>query len=432
MKRLALLFSALLLVLCLSSCAVLDEFIPIVEYKGTPLSTLTFENIDYMGGLTVTYIIDFNENTVVKTVYMPWEEGQQYETEDICEFTEDEERIFINKIYSYGLFDINDRYEPDHTVYDGGGWSLLIEYNDGSVKKSTGSNASPERVFQNCAIPFYDLTGIDILGGVPSSYYSPPRIDFSVDYRYGNYTYSDNSFIDVSCANYLWNGHEKNDVNIYNVAIESEDISLLSWSEYTLVMYTSNYDRRIIGNSGYSPFDECVVMSYNISPELTDGKEVLRTGWFKQVELVLEVNRIYVVTLYFDNGDFVQYAFSTAALDQKIQYGEYNYNIYNEGKSVLMINSDGTFRLNPFDYFEEGDRGVDESLDALVGKWGFEKIGGKEFLVLTVEQTDEIIVFDYSAKGLYLDFDKTTFAIEKYNVDGNSDEMQGRVSFTKR
>ncbi len=429
MKRIFLIAVCIALVFCLSGCDLVLKILPVREYKGTPLSSLSYKTINYMGGTSSTYLLDFNENTVHKTSYIPYNvEGQEHETTFICEFTDEAEREFINSVYSYGLFSIKKHYEPPYVVMDGGGWELVINYSDGTSKKSTGSNAGPRMVFKSCSIPLYLLTGLDILGGVPSSYYSPPSVDYSVSYSYKTNTYVGNAFIDVSRANYLWNGHEKSGVDLYPLATSDRDIRLLSGVEYTLGMYTANYNSHI---GEYKHFDECVVMSYNLDPGLSGGKEVLRTKWFKNVKIPFEANRIYLVTLYFDNGDFVEYVFSTETLDQKIQYGEYHYNIYSKGQSVLMINSDGSFTLDPFDYFDESDREAGESTVTLCGKWAFENIDGAEYLVLTEEKNGERIVLEPSAMGLYLDFEKTTLDLNKYNLDGDPEEKDGRVDFTK-
>jgi hypothetical protein len=41
-----------------------------------------------------------------------------------------------------------------------------------------------------------------------------------------------------------------------------------------------------------------------------------------------------------------------------------------------------------------------------------------------------MLVFDYCADGLFLDFDKTTFDLRKFNLEGDPEEHQGRVDFT--
>ena len=310
---------------------------------------------------------------------------------------------------------------------DGGGWTLVIEYSDGTSKKSTGNNAGPSGVFNNCALPFYNLAGEQVMGYIPTTYFAPPLLDYDMSYSYGTYTYMGNGFIDVHRGNYLWNGHEVSDSDIYVLATSGEP-RLLAGVEYTIGLSTRNYQNYNAGR--YPRFKECVVMSYALDPSLGDAKEILRTRWFKSVEFPFEPNRIYHIILKFNDGDFVQYVFSTAVLDQEIRYGEYHYNIYSKGKSVLDMREDNTFTLNPFDYFDKNDRDSYESRNAVSGKWEVEDIDGKKYIVLTEEKLGGILVFDYCADGLFLDFDKTTFDLKKFNLEGDPEVRQGRVDFT--
>ncbi len=428
MKKISAILLIAVIVFSLSSCSSIAGVLPVREYNGTPLADLSYKRVDYMGGRTETYIIDFNENTVTKSTHTPYyEEGQQESNEIIKSFSEEDERQFINKIYSYGLFGIKERYEPLTEVDDGGGWSMIIRYVDGSKKESSGSNAAPRTVFNNCAIPFYDLCGERVLGNVPTTYHTPPTIDFSVLYTYKDYYFSDNGFIDFFRGNYLWNGHESKGIDLYEKAVSGHTPQLLSEEEYKLSLSTTNYNNY---NGAYQRINKCVVMSYSIDPDLSDGRELLSTGWFESVELPYEPNRIYVVTLYFKNGDFVEYAFCTETLAQKIQYGKYSYNIYSEGKSSLMIYPDGSFELSPFEYFDEGNRNSGESLEALEGSWHFEASGGEEYLVLT-SGSGEKLIFDYCAKALFLDSEKSTVDLSKYNLEGDHDFMSGAVTFNK-
>ena len=425
MKRLLVLILIICTILSFAGCSALSEIIPIREYTGTPISSLSYQRVDYMGGYTISFLFDFENNRVTKTEYYPYyEDGQQEVSQVIAEFTEEEEREFINKIYSYGLFSIRERYE-NKGVMDGGGWTLKINYSDGSTKKSTGSNAGPSTVFNSCAIPFYDMCGEQVMGNVPTTYFSPPRIDFSVSYSYKNNHFSGNNFVDFSRGNYLWNGHERSGVDLYEVATGGQKTQLLRTGEYEISLYTTNYDNY---NGKYEKFNKCTVMSYAMDSQLSDGKEVLSTGWFKRVEIAYEPDRIYVVKLEFKDGDFVEYVFSTATLDQKIHYGTYHYNIYNEGKSVLSIQEDGRFFLDPFDYFEESDRAPGESKETLEGVWSFETIDGEEYLVLTAT-SGERLVLDYCAQALFVDLEKTTLDLEKYNLDVKADDTNQKVSF---
>lgn len=425
MKKSSLLLICVIILVCCVGCKP-GEPIILLEYDGVPLSSLSYQTIDYMGGYTRSYLLDFDSNTVTKTEFYPYfEDGQQETSRVISEFTDEEEREFINKIYSYGLFRINERYENTH-VNDGGGWTLQINYSDGSTKKSTGSNDAPSLVFNNCAIPFYELCGERVMGNIPTTYFAPPIIDFSVSYTYNNHFFSGNNFVDFSRGNYLWNGHEVSGVDLYEVAMSGRASQLLSRGKYELELYTANYDNY---NGKYEKFDKCVVMSYALDSQLSDGKEVLSTGWFKSVDIPYEPDRIYVITLKFKDGDFVEYVFSTATLDQKINYGIYHYNIYSKGKSVLDIKADGSFCLDPFDYLNESDRGQGEASESLVGSWAFEIIDGTEYLVLTAD-SGERLVLDYCAQALFVDFENSTLDLGKYNLEGDSESTNQNVRFS--
>lgn len=427
MKRILFLILFVSSIFIFAGCSFISDFIPIREYTGTPLSSLSYKTVDYMGGYTETYILDFESNSVTKSVFSPWLENAEEESEIISSFSEDEERDFINKIYSYGLFGIKEHYEPNYTVMDGGGWTLVINYSDGTSKKSTGDNASPKEVFDNCAIPFYELCGEQVLGNVPTTYISPPQVDLSVSYTYKNNNYSGNTFMSFLRGNYLWNGHRESNADIYELATGGREILLLKGQEYEISLYTANYDNY---NGKYDKFTKCTVTSYSLDPELSDEKQIVSTGWFKSIKIPYESDRIFLVTLEFQNGDFVDYIFSTATLDQKIHYGEYDYNIYNEGKSTLTINEDGSFSLDPFDYFEESDRAPAEAKTCLSGSWAFETISGEEYLVLTASSSERLVL-EYCAKALFIDFEKTTLDLARYNLEGNPDYMQGKVSFDK-
>ena len=111
----------------------------IKEYSGTKLTKLTFTTVDYMGGYTVDHVIDFIGNTYSSAGYLKYDENEP--TLEVKKtFTDEEEKVFIDSCYSYGLFDLKDSYVNNH-IDDGGGWNLTIDFEDGTDKVSTGSNA---------------------------------------------------------------------------------------------------------------------------------------------------------------------------------------------------------------------------------------------------------------------------------------------------
>lgn len=133
---------------------------PIKEYQGKEIIKLTYTTIDFFGGNTITYEFDFIENKSYKSKNNIFDDA--YLVEDLATFTEEQEEIFMNKCYTYGLFSIEDLYE-NKNVEDGGGWTLTITYDDDSKKESKGKNKSPKNVFDKCAYAFYDLCNEGVL-----------------------------------------------------------------------------------------------------------------------------------------------------------------------------------------------------------------------------------------------------------------------------
>ena len=273
---------------------------PIKEYRGKEILQLTFKMVDYNGRYTRTYIFDFEGNVVKSRGYLPYED-EEPEFDIIADFSEDEEGKLINKLYSYGLFNINDSYPAPPGIIDGGGWDLTVEYSDGSSKKSSGSNNSPDAVFSNCAKAFYDICGDGIVAYVPEEYYTPPNVSYTLRNGHENNGYS--SF--GKRLDYRWNGFSSMGNSVFS-ANEAMDFlqRFYDGEDYTLVLYTANY-------RDYDRFKKCTVTSYDYNEELTNASVVHSGGWFRQIELNLELNKIYVIRFDFKNGDFVEYTFNT-------------------------------------------------------------------------------------------------------------------------
>ena len=133
----------------------------IKTYTGKKLTKLSFSKIEYMGGNTREYILVFESNvysvvdTTISNDYVPITEVKKT-------FSEEEEAVFIDTVYSYGLFNIKKNYTNSH-IDDGAGWILVIEYEDKTSKISQGSNSSPKKIFERCSAAFYDLCGERVL-----------------------------------------------------------------------------------------------------------------------------------------------------------------------------------------------------------------------------------------------------------------------------
>ena len=298
-KLLAFALALLTLSHCLVGCNA-----SVIEYDKTPLTSITYRQVDYNGGFTTEYLFDFENNTAIRHSYLPVDE-QNDMTEILAEFSDEEEKALIDKLYTYGLFDIKDEYKSPPGIVDGGGWSLMINYNDGTSKESRGSNNSPSLVFSKCAEAFFDICGQGVVARVPSEYYTPPSISYAIHSTVGIDTTSQGATSLVERGNYKWNGFEESSLNYYRLnQNKSFPFGLDENGEYEFVLYTSNY-------GDYDRFRRCVVTSYDFNEEMTGEQVVVEKGWFGQIEFDLQINKIYVVRLSFRNGDFVEYTFNT-------------------------------------------------------------------------------------------------------------------------
>jgi hypothetical protein len=175
-----------------------------------------------MGGYTDIYELDFIDNKYSYIGYLP-EDGKTPELNIKSTFTDDKEKVFMDYCYSYGLFDLKESYTALFPVMDGGGWYLIIEYEDGSTKTSKGSNAGPSDIFNKCSTVFYDLCGEPIVGRLPDYYVYPPNVSYSFRYQAGNTNVNTNEIAKVVRANYKWNKFENLDNNIYSLTESNEN-----------------------------------------------------------------------------------------------------------------------------------------------------------------------------------------------------------------
>ncbi len=300
MKRLsALVLFLSTLLSCFVGCSV-----TIKEYNETPLTSLTYTHVDYNGGFTTEYFFDFYKNTVTLHSYLPTDDEHD-RMETLSEFTDEQEKILINKIYTYGLFDIREEYKSPPGIIDGGGWTLKIDYSDGTSKVSRGSNNSPSYVFSKCAEAFYDICGDGVVTRVSPKYHTPPNLSYSIDTIVGNHNISQGATSLAKRGNYKWNGFEENSLDIFELNQSNVfPFELDENAEHKFVLYTANY-------GDYDRFRKCVVVSYDYNEELSGEEVVVEKGWFSQIEFDLQPDKIYVIKLSFKDGDFVEYTFNT-------------------------------------------------------------------------------------------------------------------------
>ena len=272
------------------------------EYNKVMITKLTYSTIDYNGGYTVKHLLDFKKNNYYSCGFLSNDKNVEPMLKKT--FSEAEEKEFIDVCFKSGLFSINDSYEKQGII-DGGGWELVIEYEDGKIKKSIGSNASPTAIFNKCSTAFYDLCGVSVMGTLPKYYSYPPQISYGFSYDLGDASISDNTISIVEIANYKWNKVEEVDVDLYLLnENKKEKNKFVNECKYQVVLYTSNYDYK-------EKFINFSLKEYDFNESLTNEKIIYSGKWFKQIQFNIELNKIYVYELVYKNGDYVQYTFNT-------------------------------------------------------------------------------------------------------------------------
>ncbi|MBQ9124443.1 MAG: hypothetical protein IJY14_02010 [Acholeplasmatales bacterium] len=262
---------------------------------------LTFKRINYFGGYTTNEVLDFENNQFLKNGYTP-EYEEEPELEVRREFTEEEEKYFIDGCYDNGLFKIDELY-ANYDFIDGGEWQLIVEFSDGTIKTSRGINETPTIVFNKCSTYFYDICREEILGTLPSYYYEAPNVDFDC------YCKSDSKNIHNSAKkyNYIWNKFSEENINLYELNEKNSADYFSTDKEYKLILETTNYRCN-------EKFTSITIKSYDYNQELSNEEIVYNDIWFKRIEIDLELNKIYVYELTFEDGDYAQYTFNTKVI----------------------------------------------------------------------------------------------------------------------
>ena len=297
-KLIALFLVAVMALSCLVGCGGTEN-----EDDKMSIMSLIYTSVDYFGGYTEEYYFDFEKNILTKHSFFPGDEESD-NTETLAEFTDEEKVALLDRLNTAGLFDIDEDYPAPPDVCDGGGWSLKVNYSDGTSTESTGSNNKPTSVFSECAYAFFDLCGDGIVASVPLAYYTPPNISYEVSYTVGNPIVIVGGLVDKR-GNYKWNGFEESEINYFD--LNQNDSFYFSTERdltYQLALSTANY-------RNYERFVKCEVVSYDFNEELSEETLIIDSGWFRRIDFALEANTIYIVRLGFENGDFVEYSFNT-------------------------------------------------------------------------------------------------------------------------
>lgn len=300
MKRLLVLALAFLtLTLSITGCKK-----AIKVYDKTPIISLTHRVVNYNGGYTTEYHFDFKNNVAVMHSYLPASDEFD-KTELLAEFSDEQEKILINRLYTYGLFNLKSEYKAPVGVIDGSGWDLTINYEDGTSKASKGSNNAPKSVFSDCAKAFYDICSRGVVASVPTEYHTPPNVSYALHTTTNGNTLSQGATSLTCRGNYKWNGFEVAGLDYFQINQNYPfPYELNGDTRQELVLYTANY-----GN--YARFKKCIVTAYDYSEGEQNETLIVEKGWFNQIEFSLTPNKIYVIRLCFKNGDFVEYTLNT-------------------------------------------------------------------------------------------------------------------------
>ena len=284
-------------------CSLCGEYT--VEIISTPtLTKIAFTVVDYNGGYTTDYLIDFESNEIKSRGYLPYgEETPDFET--LKSFTETEEAFLIEKLTACGFFTLDEVYPDPGNIIDGGGWELEVVFGDGTQKRSVGSNNSPSTVFSEAAKALYVICENGIFGYVRTEFYTPPNLSYFFSASEGEMT---NYFPFGILDDYKWGYFSSEFGRLYYTNLTHNTVYFFRDTvEYTVTLSTANYNN----NMDYERFSECIVKSYDYNEELTNEKTVYDGGWFTQKAIKLELNKIYLITLKFDNGDYANWTFNT-------------------------------------------------------------------------------------------------------------------------
>ena len=269
------------------------------------ISSVTFTTIDYNGGFTTEYYINLNNNRYMKKHYGPESPKGGVDYDVVKEFSDEDKDTFIKEINNSGLLNINKEYKQSGII-DGGGWHLVITFSDDSTFESRGDNDSPREVFNKCSTAFYDLCGEEVMGMLPKYYKDTPNITYSLRaYNDGKMLNGTMGLPQVVKGNYKWNKLSSLDNDYFML---TKDIKKYfeydSSNTYKVAFSTYNYDYE-------KKFSKIIILEYDYSEQLENEKEIYNDGWFKQIELDISINKLYVYKLIYSDGNYVEYVFST-------------------------------------------------------------------------------------------------------------------------
>lgn len=134
------------IILILSTIILLSSCSPYV-YDGPEIQSITYVTIDYFGDYRNETRIDLNDAIVYQRQYAKADE-ETTDYEEVYTFEEKDISSFLDQFGAAGIFTLEDEYQTDDVIMDGGGWILTITYEDGSIRESTGDNVWPTELFE--------------------------------------------------------------------------------------------------------------------------------------------------------------------------------------------------------------------------------------------------------------------------------------------
>jgi len=263
------------------------------EYSDKKIISIEYVTIDYNGGYRNIKKIDFIEDKVYGKGYLPVGDKTPEYTE-LYSIDDSKEQDFINEIYNAGLLSLKAKYKTLQKIIDGGGWDLIITYEDGTTKKSTGSNAGPYKIFTKCDEIFYNYYNESFFGRV-SINKNAPGISISITHPMDNGISSLSTGLVAS--NYKYNNQEVNNINNLEFANLNNYYSFKENISYTILV---GKDKKEV--------KEIVLKSYDKNGG--DEKIITPNSNKYNYEYALENNRIYIFDVTYKNG-YAQFPFST-------------------------------------------------------------------------------------------------------------------------
>jgi hypothetical protein len=309
MKKIITVVTLIAIIIIMSSCNPLGYMVYETEYDDKEISTILFavngnwipdwreklidfENLTYSTRHTIAesyrsdYINEYNEGLYSDTYAI------------IQNFSESELSNYKNALVEHGIYNLEERYN-DSGVYDGNSWKLEINFKDGTSFVSSGYVENPIQANQ-IDLDCYELFADQFFGTLDRSYFEPPELNLSLDYNQVNGSYS--FCTGAQICSYEWRKFSKSEdlVSLYN------DGNLYSYrsdayenTEYVQARFTLNEKCK-----------EIKIYKMDLNGEnksLVDSKKK-----FNNDGIILEVNKIYVIDITFDNGS-VEYAFAYIA-----------------------------------------------------------------------------------------------------------------------